>query len=192
MSAPLAHLGRAGLQDDAGVDRASALSDAAARVRSRRCSARLGLPWARCCSSEARLRMSRSRLIPKGGSVRRHLRQASRSSCVDRSSKLAISASISVRPGFPDRLLRLPPRPGTGDGPPVYRRADASWITGFMRSPGRRCGRPGRAPPSPKQAQAPASSSGFPRRDPGPCAAATPWRWRLPRRLRPRGAAASR
>ena len=167
LSAPLAHQGRAGLQDDAGVKRVRPLSDAPARVSSRRRSARLGLPWARCCRSSARLRMSRSRLTPKGDSVRCNLRQASRSSCVDRSSKPAISASTSLGSGFRARSLRLPLRPGTGDGPPTYWRADASWIAGLICSPARRCGRPGHAPPSPKQAQARASSSGFPRRDLG-------------------------
>jgi len=144
-----------------------------------------------CCRRECRsdrTGQSRDRSIPHEGGPRNPLTSAS----VRLRLKSAISASISLRPGFRARSLRLPPRPGTGDGPPAYWRADASGIAGVMRSPARRCGRPGRAPPSPKQAQARASSSGFPRRDLGPCAAATPWRSRLPRWLHLRGAAASR
>src|SRR3974390_3514748 len=79
--------------------------------------------------------MSRLRLIPKGGSVRCNLLQASRSSCVDRSSKPAISASMSLGPGFRARLLRLPPRLGTGNGPPVSWRADGSGMAGVLRPP---------------------------------------------------------
>ena len=125
--------------------------DAPARLCRRRRSARLGRPWTRCCSSSARARTSRSRLRPNGGPARRNSSQASRSSGVDRSSKPAISASISLRTGFRARSCRLPPRPATGDGPPECWRAEASWIADFMRSPAQRCGRPGRAPLGPKQ-----------------------------------------
>ena len=87
-----------------------------------------------------------ARLRPSDGPVRCHLRQRCRSSCVDRSSKPAISASTSLRPGFRVPSFRLPPRPGMDDGPPEFWRADASWIAGFMRSQARRCGKPDRAP----------------------------------------------
>src|SRR6202043_3355766 len=61
-----------------------------------------------------------------------------------------------------------------------------------MPAPGRRCDRPGRAPPSLRRGSAQASSSEFRRRAPGPCAAANPSRSRLRRRSRPRVVAASR
>src|ERR1700747_1961772 len=43
--------------------------NSAAKTRTRRCRARLGLPWARRCSSSASPRMIRSRLRPRGGPV---------------------------------------------------------------------------------------------------------------------------
>src|SRR6516225_4552185 len=52
----------------------------------------------------------------------------------------------------PGRLVRLPPRPGTGDGRPECWRAKTSSVGGFIRSPARRCGRPGHAPLWPRQA----------------------------------------
>ena len=92
------------------------------------------------------------RLRPWGGPVRCNWRQASRSSCVDRSTNSAIWRSISAASGFGDRLVRLPRRPGTGDGSPERWRAEASSIGGFIRSPVRRCDRRGRAPPWLRQA----------------------------------------
>ena len=58
-------------------------------------------------------------------------------------------ANLAVHLGMPappGRLVRAPPRPGTRDGPPECWRAKASSVGGFIRSPARRCGRPGRVP----------------------------------------------
>jgi hypothetical protein len=44
------------------------------------------------------------------------------------------------------RLVRLPPRPGTGDGSPECWRAVASWVRRVMRSPARICGKRDRVP----------------------------------------------
>ena len=43
------------------------LSNSPAKIRTRRCKARLASPWARCCSLSASPLMIRSRLRPKGG-----------------------------------------------------------------------------------------------------------------------------
>ena len=62
-------------------------------------------------------------------------------------------SAVKLTPGMPQLRcrsifracsFRLPPRPATGDGPPECWRADALRIAGLMRSPARRCDRPGR------------------------------------------------
>ena len=45
------------------------VSNSSARTCRRRCKARLGPPWARCCSLSASPLMIRSRLSPRGGPV---------------------------------------------------------------------------------------------------------------------------
>src|SRR6516164_4301866 len=74
-----------------------------------------------------RARISRSRLRPNGGPARRNSSQASRSSSVDRSSKPAISASISLSTGFRARFIPVAPstgnerRPASVLGEPTHR-----------------------------------------------------------------------
>ena len=52
---------------------------------------------------------------------------------------------------LPGRLVRLPPRPRTGGGPPACWRAEARLIDGFIPLPVRRCGRRDRVALWPRQ-----------------------------------------
>jgi hypothetical protein len=88
--------------DDASVDRASALLRRCGEGLQSATQRAVGAAMGALLQIIGKASDEQIATNPKGGSVRCNLRQASRSSCVDRSSKPAISASTSLRPGFPD------------------------------------------------------------------------------------------
>jgi aerobic carbon-monoxide dehydrogenase large subunit len=77
--------------------------------------------------------------------------EAARSSGVERSTNRAISRSTSARSWLRSRSFRASFGLRPENGSPERWRAEASWIGNFIRSPARRCGRPGRAPLWPRQ-----------------------------------------
>src|SRR5262249_49662953 len=105
----------------------------------------------RTCLSREFAFLRRQGAVFRGRASRGERRGRQRRAGIERLSSSAIWRSTSGITALSDRLVRLPPRPGTGDGSPECWRADASWVGGVMRSPARRCGRRGRVPLWPKR-----------------------------------------
>ena len=152
VSAPLPHQGRAGLQHSAGIERTSASLELS---RQNPQAALQGAGWTALgallqligeasddqIATEAQRRSGVMQCPPRTPQLL----------CrpIDQSGDFAIKLA---RSGFRSRSFRMSTGPRPEDGSPECWRAEASWSGGFIGSPARRCGTPGRAPLWPRQA----------------------------------------
>jgi hypothetical protein len=148
--APVPDQSRAGLQHDTGLEGNAGFPQGYGQVlqAAPQHPARCAMGALLQLMGEASI--SKSRLRPKGGSVRCNRHQASRRSWVDRSLSSAISTPNLARCCLPARSLPSP-RPRMGDGPPVRWRAEALLMGTVIGLSVRGCGRRPRAPLWPRQ-----------------------------------------